>query len=82
MVKAKAIFDIFLDYLKGSVNLADYIHLGDFFRTDKLDIKFNNGNPDYPVDNDGEKVSFDIADFNNELHYEIGKKIRILKPEK
>ncbi|MBR3975191.1 MAG: hypothetical protein IKJ88_04955 [Clostridia bacterium] len=82
MVKAKAIFDIFLDYLKGSVNLADYIHLGDFFRTDKLDIKFNNGNPDYPVDNDGEKVGFEIADFNNELHYEIGKKIRILKPEK
>ena len=82
MVKAKSIIDIFRDYLKGSVNLADYIHLGDFFRTDKLDIKFNNSLPDYPVDNDGEKVGFDIADFNGELHYEIGKKIRILKPEK
>lgn len=82
MVDAKIILDIFGKYLKNSINLADYIKYGDCFSTDKLDIKFNNGIPKYPVDNDGEKVSFDIADFNNELHYEIGKKIRILKPEK
>lgn len=82
MVNAKVIIDIFRDYLKGSVNLADYIQHGDFFRTDKLDIKFNKDIPKYAVDNDGEKVGFEIADFNNELHYEIGKKIRILKPEK
>ena len=82
MVNAKVIMDIFRDYLKGSVNLADYIHHGDFFRADKLDIKFNKDIPKYAVDNDGEKVGFEFADFNNELHYEIGKKIRILKPEK
>lgn len=82
MVDAKIILDIFGKYLKNNINLADYIKYGDCFSTNKLDIKFNNGIPKYPVDNDGEKVGFDIADFNGELHYEIGKKIRILKPEK
>lgn len=78
----KIIPKLFWQYLTNNIDLSDYLAYADVFSTDKLDIHFDNALPLHPVDNDGNKACFDLTKENNELHYSIGKKIRILKPEK
>lgn len=73
---------LFAQYCADKINLADYIQYADVFSTDKLDIKFTGMLPKYAVDNDGNKAEFELTLHDNELHYTMGKKIRILKPER
>lgn len=81
-VNVKVIASIFVDYLKNDIDLSKYVQYGDCFKTDKLDIKFNGLLPKHPVDNDGNKADFELTLHENELHYSLGKKIKILMPEK
>lgn len=71
---------LFAKYLRDAVNLVDYIRYADTFSTDSLDIHFDGVLPRYAVDNDGNKASFDLTLHENELHYRLGKKIRIIMP--
>lgn len=73
---------LFSKYLTDSINLSDYAKYGDFISTDKLDITFTGIPLKYAIDNDGEKAPFDLTLHDNTVHYEIGKKIKILMPEK
>lgn len=78
----KIIPRLFSQYLADNINLSDYLDYADVFSTDKLDIRFEGTLPKYPVDNDGNKAEFKLNLENNELHYSVGKKIKVLKPAK
>lgn len=73
---------LFSQYLSDKINLADYLKYADAFSTDKLDIRFDGKLPKYAVDNDGNKAEFELTEKDNELHYTLGKKIKIFKPLK
>lgn len=73
---------LFAQYVSDSINLGDYLDYCDVFSTDKLDIRFIGAVPKYAVDNDGNKAEFELSARNNELHYTIGRKIKIFAPEK
>ena len=72
---------LFGEYLTDSIDLSKYLDYADVFTTDELHIKFTDKLPYDDVDNDGNKASFSLSPENNELHYTLGKKIRILMPE-
>lgn len=72
---------IFGEYLTDSIDLSKYLDYIDVFSTDELHIKFDGVLPYDDLDNDGNKASFSLTLHENELHYKIGKKIRILMPE-
>ncbi len=78
----KMVPKLFSQYVADNINLADYLEYCDVFSTDKLDIKFIDTVPKYAVDNDGNKAEFELTMQNNELHYTLGKKIKIFAPEK
>ena len=64
-----------------SVDLSKYLKYADVFTTDELHIKFTGVLPYHDVDNDGNKADFQLTLHENELHYTVGKKIKILMPE-
>lgn len=72
---------IFGEYLRDSIDLSKYLDYVDVFSTDELHIRFNGVLPYDDVDNDGNKAEFSLTLHENELHYKIGKKIKILMPE-
>lgn len=72
---------LFGEYLRDRVDLNKYLEYADVFSTDELHIKFNGVLPYDDLDNDGNKASFSLSLHENELHYTIGKKIKILMPE-
>ncbi len=72
---------IFGEYLRDNIDLSKYLKYCDVFSTDELHIKFNGVLPYDDLDNDGNKASFSLTLHENELHYKIGKKIKILMPE-
>ena len=72
---------LFAEYLTDSIDLSKYLKYADVFTTDELHIKFRGVLPYHDVDNDGNKASFSLTLHENELHYTIGKKLRILMPE-
>lgn len=72
---------IFGEYLRDKVDLSNYLDCCDVFSTDELHIKFDGVLPYDALDNDGNKASFDLTLHENELHYKLGKKIKILMPE-
>ena len=74
--------ELFSKYLTDNINLADYVKYADTFSTDKLDIRFDGVLPKYAVDNDGNKAEFELTLHENELHYTLGKKIRVFMPPK
>lgn len=78
----KIIPGLFSHYLTDTINLSDYAMYGDFITTDKLDITFTGQPLKHTLDNDGEKFPHDFTLHDNTVHYEIGKKIKILMPEK
>lgn len=78
----KMVPKLFSQYVADNINLADYLEYCDVFSTDKLDIKFIGNVPKYAVDNDGNKAEFELTSENNELHYTLGKKIKIFAPVK
>lgn len=69
------------EYLRDSIDLTKYLDYCDVFSTDDLHIHFDGVLPFDAVDNDGNKADFELTLHENELHYTIGKKIRILMPE-
>ena len=77
----KLVPELFSKYLKDNINLADYIQYADAFTTDKLDITFESL-PKHAVDNDGNKAEFELTPEHNELHYTMGKKIKVFMPPK
>ncbi|MBR3767322.1 MAG: hypothetical protein IKL10_03665 [Clostridia bacterium] len=72
---------VFGEYLRDSIDLSKYLDYADVFTTDELHIKFDGVLPYDDLDNDGNKASFSLSLHENELHYTIGKKIKILMPE-
>lgn len=78
----KMVPKLFSQYVADKINLADYLDYCDVFSTDKLDIKFIGDVPKYAVDNDGNKAEFELNIHDNELHYTLGKKIKIFAPVK
>ncbi len=72
---------VFGEYLRDSIDLSKYLDYADVFSTDELHIRFNGVLPYDDVDNDGNKADFSLTLHENELHYKIGKKIKILMPE-
>lgn len=72
---------IFGEYLTDNIDLSKYLDYADVFSTDELHIKFTGVLPYDDVDNDGNKADFSLTLHENELHYTIGKKIKILMPE-
>lgn len=72
---------IFGEYLRDSIDLSKYLDVCDVFSTDELHIKFNGVPPYDDLDNDGNRASFTLSLHDNELHYKLGKKIKILMPE-
>lgn len=72
---------VFGEYLRDSIDLSKYMDYIDVFSTDDLHITFDGVLPYDALDNDGNKASFDLTLHDNELHYTIGKSIRILMPE-
>lgn len=75
------IVKLFGEYLADSIDLSKYHEIADVFTTDDLRIKFTGVLPFDDVDNDGNKASFSLTLHENELHYTMGKKIKILMPE-
>ena len=75
------IVKIFGEYLTDSIDLSKYLEYADVFSTDELHIKFTGVLPYDDLDNDGNKASFSLTLHENELHYTMGKKIKILMPE-
>ena len=78
----KLVPELFSKYLKDNINLADYLKYAEAFSTDKLDIRFDGTLPKHAVDNDGNKAEFELTPENNELHYTMGKKIKVFMPPK
>ena len=72
---------LFAEYLTDSIDLSKYLKYADVFTTDELHIKFRGVLPYHDVDNDGNKASFSLTLHENELHYTMGKKLKILMPE-
>ena len=72
---------LFGEYLTDSIDLSKYLKYADVFTTDELHIKFTGVLPYHDVDNDGNKADFSLTLHENELHYTLGKKIKILMPE-
>lgn len=72
---------IFGEYLTDSIDLSKYLEYADVFSTDELHIRFTGVLPFDDIDNDGNRASFSLTLHENELHYTIGKKIKILMPE-
>ena len=68
-------------YCLDKIDLADFVQYGDVFSTDELTVKFDGILPKYAVDNDGNKAEFELSLHDNILHYTMGKKIKILRPE-
>ncbi len=81
-LKPKLVPELFSKYLTDKINLADYVQYADTFSTDKLDIRFDGILPKHAVDNDGNKAEFDLTLHDNELHYTMGKKIKVFMPPK
>ncbi len=77
----KLIPPFFAQYVLDKVNLADLREYADVFSTDELTVHFDSILPKHAVDNDGNKASFDLSLHDNVLHYKMGKKIKILRPE-
>ena len=75
------IVKIFGEYLTDSIDLSKYLEYADVFTTDELHIRFDGVLPYDDIDNDGNKASFSLTLHENELHYTMGKKIKILMPE-
>ncbi len=72
---------LFGKYLTDSIDLSEYLEYADVFSTDELHIRFDGVLPYDDLDNDGNKASFSLSLHENELHYTVGKKIKILMPE-
>lgn len=72
---------LFGEYLTDSIDLSKYLKYADVFTTDELHIKFRGVLPYHDVDNDGNRASFSLTLHENELHYTMGKKLKILMPE-
>ncbi len=72
---------IFGEYLRDSIDLSKYLDVCDVFSTDELHIRFNGVPPYDDIDNDGNRAEFRLSLHDNELHYKLGKKIKILMPE-
>lgn len=72
---------VFSEYLRDSIDLSQYLDVCDVFSTDELHIRFNGVLPYDDLDNDGNKASFSLTLHENELHYTMGKKIKIIMPE-
>lgn len=72
--------ELFTKYLTDKINLADYVQYADTFSTDCLDIRFDGVLPKYAVDNDGNRAEFELTLHDNELHYRLGKKIKVFMP--
>ncbi|MBQ6420331.1 MAG: hypothetical protein IJK02_04575 [Clostridia bacterium] len=72
---------IFPQYLTDSIDLREYSFCSSYFSASEMTIRFPDGLPKYPLDNDGNKAGFTLTPENNVLHYTIGKKIRVLRPE-
>ena len=75
------IVKLFGEYLRDSVDLSKYLDVCDVFSTDELTIKFDGVLPYDAVDNDVNEAGFELTLHDNELHYTMGKKIKILMPE-
>lgn len=71
----------FAQYCLDKVNLADYVQYADVFSTDELTVRFDGILPKYAVDNDGNKAEFELSLHDNVLHYTMGKKIKIFRPD-
>ena len=78
----KLVPELFSKYLTDKINLADYVKYADAFSTDQLDIRFDGVLPKHAVDNDGNKAEFELTLHDNELHYTVGKKIKVFMPLK
>lgn len=76
------IAEIFPHYLTDTIDLSKYTSCSSYFSTDEMTIRFPDTLPKYALDNDGNRATFDLTPENNVLHYTIGKKIRIFRPEK
>lgn len=74
--------ELFSKYLTDTINIKEYLRYSTSFSTNCLDIKFTGLLPRHAVDNDGNKATFELTLHDNELHYRLGKKIRIFIPEK
>lgn len=72
---------VFGEYLRDRIDISKYLDVCDVFSTDELHIKFNGVPPYDDIDNDGNRAEFRLSLHDNELHYKLGKKIKILMPE-
>ncbi|MBQ7688804.1 MAG: hypothetical protein IJT27_06265 [Clostridia bacterium] len=77
----KLVAKLFPKYLTDSLDIREYMDFCTCFSTDSLDIKFTGLLPRHAVDNDGNKAGFELTIHDNELHYRLGKKIKILMPK-
>lgn len=76
------ILQIMPHYLTDTIDLADYKKYCTCFSTDHLIIEFPGMPPKYDLDNDGNRASFHLSLHERTLEFKLGRKIRVLKPEK
>lgn len=81
VLSPRLVAEIFPHYLTDTIDIKKYTKYSTCFTTDAMTIRFKNL-PKYAVDNDGNKAEFDLTPENNTIEYKMGKKIRILMPEK
>ena len=69
-------------YLTDSIDLNNYKKYCTCFSTDKMTIEFPGLPPKYDLDNDGNRASFRLSLHERKLEFTMGKKIKVLMPEK
>ena len=81
-VGAGEVAKMFPKYINNTIDLKDMVDLGEVFSTDRLTIRFTGEYPKYDPDHDGNKSAFSLEEAGGVLEYSMGKKIRMLLPDK
>lgn len=78
----RLIADIFPKYLTDTIDMTKYEKYSTHFTTDHMTIRFPGLLPKHDLDNDGNQATFSLNLHDNVLDFRMGKKIRVLKPER
>lgn len=78
----KMIAQIVPHYLTDTIDLNDYRKYCTCFSADHMIIEFPGLPPKYDLDNDGNRATFHLSLHERRLEFKMGKKIKVLIPEK
>ncbi len=78
----RLIADIFPKYLTDTIDMTKYEKYSTHFTTDHMVMRFPGLLPKHDLDNDGNQAGFSLSLHDNVLDFRMGKKIKVLKPER